>query len=60
MNTKKKTTWNIIKYETGKKVSKVGLHILNTDWKLTNDQQTIANSCFVHRASRYICVMNTN
>jgi hypothetical protein len=38
----------------------VGVHILNVDCKLTNDRQTIANSCFVDRASRYIHVIKTN
>jgi hypothetical protein len=43
-NTKMKTTWNIIKSEMGKEVSKVGVHLLNTDGNLTNSRQTTANS----------------
>jgi hypothetical protein len=41
---KMKTTWNINKLETGKKSSKRGVHFLNINGKLTDNQQTIANS----------------
>jgi hypothetical protein len=38
-----KTTWNIIKSETGKKGSKGGAHLLNMNGNLTKNQQMIAD-----------------
>jgi hypothetical protein len=38
-----KTTWNIIKSETGKTVSKGDAHLLNMNGNLTKNQQMIAN-----------------
>lgn len=43
-NTKMKTTCYIINLKQVKKVSKVGVRILNTNCELTNDWQTTANS----------------
>jgi len=38
-----KTTWNIIKSESGRKVSKESVHLLNMNGNLTKNQQMIAN-----------------
>lgn len=38
-----KTIWNIVKSETGKKVDKGGVHLLNMNGNLTKNQQIIAN-----------------
>jgi hypothetical protein len=37
-----KTTWNIIKPGTGKKVSKGGIQLLNINGNLTKNQEMIA------------------
>jgi len=39
-----KPNWNIIKSQTGKKVSKGGVHPVNINGNLTNNQQMTANS----------------
>jgi hypothetical protein len=39
-----KTSWNIIKSETGKTVSMGGVHLLNINDNLTDNQQMFANT----------------
>lgn len=39
-----KTSWNIIKSETGKRVGKGDEHLLNINGNLTDNQQMIANT----------------
>jgi hypothetical protein len=39
-----KTIWNIVKSERGKRISNVGVHVLNTDGKLITNNHVIGNS----------------
>jgi hypothetical protein len=43
-NNKMKTTWDIVKSDTGKETSNNGVHLLNIDGKLITNNHVIANS----------------
>jgi hypothetical protein len=43
-NNEIKTTWEIIKLETGRKASNDNIHSLNVEGRVINNQQTIADA----------------